>query len=185
MNNYKEIIIARKVALLTFLLGTVVFALYFLTSNAIYLFVGYAYMFIAIPVNITYLYVIIIENYKDPTYRVRLLKTIGIMLLNIPAAYLYIWCAMIISGNIRLSLTNTTNDNITNINITGCEPQSILELKPNESKTIWVGIPHDCAIFIDFFEGDIKKKETVLGYTTPGGGQILNHNIGSNNNFEF
>ena len=46
----------------------------------------------------------------------------------------------------RITFTNSTQNKLTDIKIVGCETEYISELKPNESKTVWVEITGDCSI---------------------------------------
>ena len=92
---------------------------------------------------------------------------------------------MLLTGNMRIKFTNETEHRLTEINIIGCETQSIAELEPNESKTVWVGITGDCSIKLDYIEKGEKKNEIVAGYVTSGMGQKMNHKIGVENNLEF
>ena len=91
--------------------------------------------------------------------------------------FLFIWVAMILIGNMRITFTNATQNKLTDINIVGCETEHISELEPNESKTVWVGITGDCSIWLEYSENGKMKTETVAGYVTNGGGQKMKHNI--------
>lgn len=89
----------------------------------------------------------------------------------------FMYVAMILIGTMRITFTNSTQNTLTIINIIGCETKHIDELKPNESKTVWVGITGDCSIYLEYLENGEIKKETVVGYATNGGGQKLKHKI--------
>ena len=77
----------------------------------------------------------------------------------------------------RITFINSTDNLLTDINIVGCEDEHISELKPNESKTVWVGITGDCSISLEYLENGKLKKETVAGYVTSGMGQKIKHEI--------
>ena len=77
----------------------------------------------------------------------------------------------------RITFTNSTQNKLSDIKIIGCETEYISELKPNESKTVWVGITGDCYITLEYLENGILKKETVAGYVTNGMGQKMKHKI--------
>ncbi len=91
--------------------------------------------------------------------------------------FLFIWFSLILIGNMRITFTNSTQNKLTDIKIIGCETEYISELKPNESKTVWVGITGDCYITLEYLENGILKKETVVGYVTNGMGQKMKHKI--------
>ena len=92
---------------------------------------------------------------------------------------------MLLTGNMRITFTNSTKHKLTEINILGCETEHISELKPNESTTVWVGITGDCSINVDFKENGEKKSEIVAGYVTSGMGQKMNYKIGGENQLKF
>ena len=185
MTTEKQIALGKKTALISFLIGTVIFGLYFLTSNWQLLFVGYGFILIAGIFNIIILILTISKANSDSENRKKLLKTSGLMLLNIPILIIYAWFAMMLTGNMRITFTNETEYRLTEINIVGCETKSIVELEPNESKTVWVGITGDCSINVDYKESGEEKSEIVAGYVTRGMGQKINHKIGGENHLGF
>lgn len=185
MTAEKQIALGKKTALISFIIGTVIFGIYFLTSNWQLLFVGYGFIIIAGVFNIIILILTLAKASNDSENRKNSLKTSGLMLLNIPVLFIYVWFAMLLIGNMRITFTNTTENKLTEINIIGCETEHIVELEPNESKTVWVGITGDCSINIDYNENGEIKNETVAGYVTNGMGQKMNHKIGGENHLEF
>lgn len=164
-------------ALISFLLGTIIFGFYYLTSDSNLLFIGYGFIVLTGLVNIGILISIFIKAVLDKENRKRLLTTCGIMLLNIPVMILYVWIAMILIGTMRITFTNQTGTNITDINIVGCGGGHIDKLEIGESETVWVSITGDCSISIDYLSDGQRKEEQVAGYVTSGMGQKLNHRI--------
>jgi len=185
MTTEKQIALGKKTALISFIIGTLIFGIYFLTSNWQLLFVGYGFIIVAGIFNIIILILTLKKANSDSENRKKLLKTSGLMLLNIPILFIYVWFAMLLIGNMRITFTNTTENKLTEINIIGCETEYIAELEPNESKTVWVGITGDCSINVDYQENGEKKNEIVAGYVTGGMGQKMNHKIGGENHLEF
>jgi hypothetical protein len=185
MTSKKHISLGKKTALISFLIGTLIFGFYFLTSNWLLLFIGYGFIAITGIVNIIVLCLILFKSKEDSENRKRLILTAGIMLINIPIMLFYISITLILIGNMRITFTNSTKNILSDINIVGCESKHISELKPNESKTVWVGITGDCAIYVNFSENEQRKIEAVAGYITQGMGQKMNHNIGGNNALDF
>ena len=169
--------IGKFTALVSFLIGALIFGLYFFTSKGELLFVGYGYIAFAGIINLIVILFILVMAITDSSNRKNLLKTSGIMLINIPIMFIFIWVVMILIGTMRITFTNATQNKLTDINIVGCETKHIDELKPNESKTIWVGITGDCSINLEYLENGKLKRETVVGYATAGGGQKLKHKI--------
>jgi hypothetical protein len=185
MTTEKQISLGKKTALISFIVGTIIFGLYFLTSNWQLLFVGYGFIIIAGIFNIIILILTLSKANSDSENRTKLLKTSGIIILNIPVLFIYVWFAILILGNMRITFTNATEHKLTEINILGCETEHITELEPNQSKTVWVGITGDCSINVDYKENGEKKNEIVAGYVTGGMGQKMNHKIGGENKLEF
>ncbi|MBU2930167.1 hypothetical protein [Winogradskyella psychrotolerans] len=185
MTTEKQIALGKKTAQISFIIGTAIFGIYFLTSNWQLLFVGYGFIIIAGIFNIIILILTLTKASKDSENRQKLLKTSGLMLLNIPVLFIYVWFAMLLIGNMRITFTNTTENKLTEINIIGCETEHIVKLEPKESKTVWVEITGDCSINIDYNENGEIKNEIVAGYVTRGMGQKMNHKIGGENHLEF
>jgi hypothetical protein len=185
MTTEKQIALGKKTALISFIIGTLIFGTYFFTSNSKLLFIGYGFIIVAGIFNIIILILTLTKANSDSENRKKLLKTSGLMLLNIPILLIYVWFAMLLIGNMRITFTNETEHKLTEINIVGCETESITELNPNESKTVWVGITGDCSIKVDYKENGEKKSEIVAGYVTGGMGQKMNYKIGGENHLEF
>jgi len=181
MKSEKYINLGKGTALISFIIGTLIFGIYFLTSNSDLLFIGYGFIVLAGIVNLIILIAILAKLNSDLTNRKRLLKTSGLMLINLPIMFLFIWFSIILIGNMRITFTNSTQNKLTDIKIVGCETEHISELKPNESKTVWVGITGDCSITLEYMENGKLKKETVAGYVTSGMGQKMNHKIDGKN----
>ena len=177
MTTKKYINLGKITALVSFLIGTIIFGLYYFTSDSELLFVGYSFIALVGIINLIILVLILSQSKKDIDNRKKLLRTSRIMLANIPVMILYIWIALNLLGNMRITFTNATENILTDINIVGCETEHIAELKPNESKTIWVGITGDCSISLEYSENGKIKTETVAGYVTSGMGQKMKHKI--------
>lgn len=99
------------------------------------------------------------------------------MILNIPVMIAYCWVAIILLGTMRITFTNDTGTELTDINIIGCGGGHIDKLKVGESETVWVSITGDCSIYINYVSDGQTKKETVASYVTSSMGQKLNHKI--------
>lgn len=177
MTAKRHIKFGRLAALTSFLLGTLIFGLYYLTSDSSLLFVGYGFIVFTGLINIGVLIAILIKAGKDTENRKKLLKTCGIMLLNIPAMIVYFWIAIILLGTMRITFTNEMETEIMDIDIVGCGGGHIDKLTVGESKTVWVSITGDCSIYIDYLSDGQRKEEVVAGYVTSSMGQKVNHKI--------
>jgi hypothetical protein len=166
MKSEKYIALGKVTALISFIVGAFIFGGYFLTSNSYLLFVGYGFIILAGIVNLIILIANIAKSNSDSPNRKGLLNTGGLMLINIPIMFIFIWLSLIVIGNMRITFTNSTDNKLTDINIFGCETEFIS-----------VGITGDCSITLEYLENGTLKKETVAGYVTSGMGQKMNHKI--------
>jgi len=177
MTSKKHISVGKITALISFLIGILIFGMYFFTPKGELLLFGYGFVVLAGIVNSIILIAILIKSRSDKSNREGLLKTVGLMLLNLPIMFVCMWITMILIGTMRITFTNGTNNKLTDIKIIGCETKHIAELEPNESKTVWIGITGDCSIMVEYHKNRNLKSEMVAGYVTNGGGQKLNHII--------
>jgi hypothetical protein len=91
MKSGKYFSLGKRTSLLSFITGTLIFGVYFLTSNSNLLFVGYGYIVLAGIASLLLLIAILVKLNSDSTNRKGLLKTIGLMLINLPLMSLFIW----------------------------------------------------------------------------------------------
>ena len=170
-----------QTTLFSFLLGTSIFVLYFLTSSSELLLIGYLFIAFAGLINIGVLILILVKAYKDKDNRKKLLTTCGIMLLNVPVMLVYSWIVIILLNTMRITFTNLTLTELTNINIVGGGGGYIDKLEIGESETVWVDITGDCSINIEYLFNGLKKEENVTGYVTSGMGHKLKMNLYAKN----
>lgn len=185
MTTERHIKLGRQAALISFLLGTVIFGLYFLTSSPQLLFIGYIFLAFVGLFNIALIILLLIKASKDSINRRELFKTCVLILVNVPITLLYLWFTIILLDTLRITFTNSTSNQLTKINIIGCDDQFIEKLEIGESKTIWIKISGDCSVNINYLQNGIIKKEAVIPYTTKNLGDKRKHNIGGNNSWPF
>jgi hypothetical protein len=185
MTTERHIKIGRQTALISFLLGTGIFGLYFLTSSFELLFVSYGFIALTGLINIGILISILVKANKDKDNRKKLLTPAGLMLLNIPVMLFYCWVAIILLDTMRITFTNSTQTTLSNINIVGCGGGHIDKLEIGESETVWIDITGDCSIDIHYLSNGQKREESVAGYVTNSMGQKMKHNIGGQNEEQF
>lgn len=97
--NMKQVILTGKVlAAASFFIGTILvaFSLYFGESESI-LVGGFFYTLITAILNSIVFLILIICSIFDETYRLELLKTSSVMLINIPIAIVYIYLVFTIT----------------------------------------------------------------------------------------
>lgn len=108
MTTEQNIKRGRQAALISFLLGTSIFGIYFLTSSFKFLFVGYGFITFAGLINVGILISILLKVNRNKENRKKLLTTCGLMLLNIPVILVYCWVAIVLVNTMRITLTNST-----------------------------------------------------------------------------
>ncbi|RYG17351.1 MAG: hypothetical protein EOO07_11290 [Chitinophagaceae bacterium] len=172
-------------ALASFLFGTLILVLFYFTYwDALFL-LGYGFIAFTAFINLIVLIALVIKCFSDKQNRKKLLMTGGVMLLNVPIMLGYLWIMVVLLNTIRITFVNSTQTPLTNVKIIGCEGGNIEQLAVGESETVWVGIPSDCGISIEYLTDGKQKKETVAGYLTPLGGRKADYKIGGKNNAIF
>ncbi|WP_338794147.1 hypothetical protein [Bernardetia sp. MNP-M8] len=168
----------RVIAILSFLIGTAIFIVYYLTSADFLLSLGGVFILVAAIINSIFLILILRRYSKEKHYKTHLFITAGIILLNIPAFLFYSWVTFLLMDTMRISFINSTQETITELKITGCQNKTIKKLDVGQSEMIWINIEADCTINIDYLLNGESKKETVLGYATTSMGQKMKYKIG-------
>ena len=90
MKNAVNIRIGNWTAVCSFAIGTLLFLALIITKYSTIAYVGFYYLIIIIPVNILVLLIIIATAFLNKERWIEHLKTMGLMLLNIPIAWLYL-----------------------------------------------------------------------------------------------
>ncbi len=178
MEIKKLIKTARTIAILSLLIGTAIFVIYYLTSADLILFLGYVFVVVVAVINSVFLILIFIKYSKQEHYKTSLIITAGIILLNIPVLIFYSWITLLLMNTMRIKFINSTEQTITELKITGCQNKKIKELEVGASETIWISVRKDCSIKINYLLNGKTKNETVLNYATTTTGQKIKYKIG-------
>jgi hypothetical protein len=181
MTDEEYVLYGKRTAIISFVVGTIIFVLHFFTSANILLLAGFIFIGVAALVNMILMFKISVRLTQDKTNIKQLNKVCKLMLVNIPVMLLYCWITIMLEDIARITFTNSTQTELTNIKIGGCEEKQIDKLEAGESTTVWIDVPGDCLIYINYLSRGQKKEKTVVGYAT--GGIKLQHNIdGENDN---
>lgn len=167
----------KLTTLVSAILGSVIFLLYYFTSSYLFIFLGYAFIVVAGLLNLSLLLVMLWMYANDKTNGHELPKTVGLMLLNIPLMLFYCYLSLILLSTMRITFVNKTGTLINHIQIVGCDDKTIPQMVPEESKTLWVKVKGDCYIDIEYEINGQKQEERVASYVTNNMGQKLQHNI--------
>ncbi|MCX6154009.1 MAG: hypothetical protein NT007_07610 [Candidatus Kapabacteria bacterium] len=181
MPTLKLIRNSKIIALVTFLLGSLLFSVQFLSSESSIAFVAFFFILIAGAVNSIVVILLIIHYIKITTDRGRIVRTILTVALNVPVALFYTWFFYLLINTMRISFVNETNSIVGGITIEGCDQASYIErLSVGESKTVWVKINNDCMVTVRYKMGAIEINENVTGLVPRNGGHALTFKLGTN-----
>jgi hypothetical protein len=168
-----------KLALVFFLLGTLILVLFAITLSARVALFAYQFTITAILINWSYAAMLLFYLLKRRISLNILFKTLGAMFVNIPVGLLYAWLMVYFLSFARITISNTSGEDLGPIRIEGCEQKEIEELRTGESKTLWIKIPGDCSIEIQYEMENASKRDTLVKYITPGGGLKVNYELRS------
>lgn len=113
-------------------------------------------------------------------------RSINFMLGNIPVAILYLSLAIWLMGFFRITIINDTKYSVYDIELYGCEMESIDRLESGENKTVWIDIPRDCSINIKYSDSKgNKKSDVVIGYLSSLMGGTDDYHLSGKNNPKY
>lgn len=171
---------SKRLSIGLFVFGTLLFIAYATTLSPIVGLIGFVYTGLAFLIGTVYFFVLgskIGRRKVDPETGK---KSMQILTLNLPIALIYFIIVMILINTARITLENSTGQDLNSIKILGCDTKEIESLKTGQSKTIWIYIPNDCSLEIRYELGGEIRTETVASYLTNLGGVIATYQIGSN-----
>jgi hypothetical protein len=167
MPNFK---FAAALAISLFIIGTGILIWFYLNPSSFVAFVAYQFTILAIIVNWIYAGVLLFNFLKARISIPVLLKSLGVTVLNIPVGILYAYIMVWLLSYARITFKNSTGTDLGVIRIEGCQEKEITDLKNDDSRTVWIKIPGDCAIAIAYELNGEQRRETVIGYLVPEGG---------------
>jgi hypothetical protein len=159
-----------RLSIAFFVVGTIILIVFYFTLSAKMALFAYQYTIMAILVNWMYAAMLLYYFLKQRILIETLLKTLGVMALNIPVGILYAYVMVWLLGYARITFKNTTGTDLDLIRIEGCQEKEIANLKKDDSRTVWISIPEGCSVHITYELDGEQKKETVVGYLVPDGG---------------
>src|SRR5262245_23343862 len=106
MESNKLIKTSRITSIISFIGGTIIILLFYITNASEYAFLGMAYAFIVGIINLIILLLLTKRAYVDNVNRKRLFRSCIFLLLNIPVFFLYCWFAIILLNTVRITFIN-------------------------------------------------------------------------------
>jgi len=178
MKTITQIKIGKLTAIISFLIGTTLFLLYYFTTNENLFLIGFFYIIFSGIINLGVLLWLSTKSTNDLDLKKGLSQAKKLILLNIPIAIAYFIGIMTLLSYMRITFINNTNSEISNIRIIGCEEREISKILPNERITKWISINGDCSISIKYNNNGIEKEEIVAHYVSGLMGQRYQYRIG-------
>jgi len=177
MKIVNQIKIGKLTAIISFLIGTTIFLLYYFTENDHLFLIGYFYIIFVGIINLGVLMWLDTKSTNDLNLKKKLSQAKKLILLNIPIVATYFIGIITLLSYMKITFVNTTNLEISNIRIIGCEEKEISKMLPNERITKWILINGDCSIGIKYNENGIEKEEIVVHYVSGLMGQRYKYRI--------
>ena len=169
--------LGRGLAIVSFIIATVLFLSYYFSSSSDLLVLAFICFLLLGLINLGFLFTILLNLNEDTQNRKKLAQTAGLMLLNIPIACFYIWKGSQLLNTMIITFENATGENLENIEIIGCGGGHIDALAAGEQTTVWVEITGDCSIRLAYpIKGELKE-EVVAEYVTGMMGQRVSSKI--------
>lgn len=178
MSQSLSIRLARLITLITFILESVIFILYLITSIDEIVILGAYFIVCGGLVNLIVFLFIIFKAIIEKDQRKKLILNSMLMLINVPLVIVYGIVIFIIGDTLRIDFKNCTGTTIHDVNIVGCENEHIDKLEIGESETIWIRINDDyCDLEINYVSEGKRINEKVVGEFTFGMGQKHSYKI--------
>jgi hypothetical protein len=156
-----------KLTLGFFIAGTAVLIIFYFNPSSEIALMAYQFTLVAIIVNWFYVLILLFNLLKRKISILNLMKTLGIMAINIPVGVLYSYLMVWILSYARITFRNNTGTDIARLTIQGCEHKLLNNLHNKASKTVWIKISGDCNIEITYEINGQMKSEKVVDYLTP------------------
>jgi hypothetical protein len=93
---------SQKIAIGSFIIGTIIFVLFYQTELMLFTIIGFIFLLIAIPLNTIFLLRLLYELITAKKYKKQILITILMILMNIPVSYAYYKIAIDLADNILI-----------------------------------------------------------------------------------
>jgi hypothetical protein len=168
-----------KISCASFLFGTGLLILFFFTNAGFFAFMSLPSILVLGGVNFILFVQLCRNGIKEKENRKRLLRTAGIISLNIPVVFLYTYFVFVLFETFVVRFKNNTDKTLTNISVSGCDKRIIQDLQPGQSEIEWIPITRSCiekSIVVEYHIDGTLQRETVYGYVVSG--QRINHKIG-------
>jgi hypothetical protein len=162
------------------LFGSLIVGLFYFTLSAKIAMFAYIYTGIAVLTNWLYTAFLLVRLLQKKVSARTTLRTVVLMALSIPIALFYSYSMSWMMGYARITFQNQTPYDIELLKIEGCQDKQIADFDQGESKTVWIKLPVDCKIEIEYEANGKMNRETVAKFIPVHGGIIASYRLGSN-----
>jgi hypothetical protein len=170
---------ARNLALAFFITGTFILTWFYFTPSSTVALFAYQFTIVAIVANWLYAAIILFSFLRVKLSMQHTLKALGVMMLNIPVGILYAYIMVWLLSYARVTLQNNSGADIGMVNIEGCAPKQVKDLRIGEARTVWIKIAGPCDVSVAYEVNGIRHKEVVVSGLADGGGGKFVYGISS------
>lgn len=168
-----------QLALGFFVAATAILFLFYIMPSTRITLLAYQFTIVAIVGNLLYAIVLLFVYLVRRISLGHLLKTLGVMALNIPVGILYSYLMVFLLNYARITFVNNTGTVIPIVQIQGCEQKQITALEQGKSQTVWIKIYDECSVSISYEINGSTKNEPVLTALKKDSGRKIKYEIGS------
>jgi len=168
-----------KTALLTLLIGSLLYFVYYQTLNDILIYLLYFFVFIACAINLIVLLRIITYTQKHKRGKKAMYGVAALLVVALLASLVFFKLTSNLADTMQITLVNRTSNQLSSVRITGCKKIRLNTLAPGEEKTVWVRIKRDCSLELSYNDGGQLKNEIISAYVTTSMGKKITYPIGA------
>jgi hypothetical protein len=166
-----------RLALGFLIAGTGILVLFYLNPSSRVALTAYQFTLVAVVVNWIYVLYLLFNLLRQKISISILLRTLGVMAINIPIGILYSYIMVWLLGYARITFINQTGENIPMLNVQGCEQKEVANFENSASETVWIKIKDSCNVEIIYDLNGGKKNEQVLNAIKNGEGLRITYEL--------
>jgi hypothetical protein len=166
-----------KLTIAFFLIGTVILLVYYSTMSPMVALLAFQYTMLAMLVSWVFAGFLLFKFLRRQITLSELLKTVAVMLVNIPVGILYAYIMALLLKYARVEIQNISELSITNIVLKGCEEKSMSDLESGDHETAWIKLQDSCSVILAYTINGEQRQDTVLVDISPGYGVKVTHAI--------
>jgi amino acid transporter len=165
-------------AIITILLGSIIYFSYYFTSLDFLVYLEYIFIFAVTAINIIIILRIFKYLQRHKRNRRSLMVVTVFLITSLILSFIYFYFITSMLDTMRIKLVNAAAYELTEIKFSGCKKVRVQNLKPGESEFINIKIVRDCAIEVSYNAGGNIKNETITSYVTTSMGRKITYKIG-------